>query len=55
MLNGEMYNPTDPELLIDRENARRLIRFINQTSEDEVDNRMPFLKELFGSTGETYS
>nr|WP_251025715.1 sugar O-acetyltransferase [Bacillus sp. ISL-47] len=52
MLAGEMYDPVDPELLRDRENARRLVRLINQTTEIEEDKRISLLKELFGSTGD---
>lgn len=52
MLAGEMYDPADHELLNDRENARRLVRLINQTTETEGDKRISLLKELFGSTGD---
>jgi maltose O-acetyltransferase len=52
MLAGEMYNPADPELVKDRENARRLVRIFNQTLENESNKRIKLLKELLGSTGE---
>ena len=52
MLNGEMYNPVDPELVKGRENARRLTRLYNQTVETEVEKRTELLKELFGTTGD---
>jgi maltose O-acetyltransferase len=52
MLNGELYNAAEPELVYDRENARKLTRLFNQTLETEVDKRTKLLKELFGSTGE---
>ncbi|WP_026585382.1 sugar O-acetyltransferase [Bacillus sp. J33] len=51
MLAGEMYDPADPELLKERERARRLVRLINQTAETEGEKRAELLKELFGSTG----
>ncbi|MCH1624283.1 sugar O-acetyltransferase [Fredinandcohnia quinoae] len=51
MINGEMYNPGDPELVKGRENARRLMRVFNQTIETEYSKRTEILKELFGSTG----
>lgn len=51
MLAGEMYDPADPELLKEREHARRLVRLINQTAETEGEKRVELLKELFGSTG----
>ncbi|MFD0825696.1 sugar O-acetyltransferase [Neobacillus sp. M.A.Huq-85] len=52
MLDGELYNPADPVLVKDRENARRLIRLFNQSLETEAGKRTDILKELFGSTGE---
>lgn len=53
MLDGELYNPTDPELLKGRLNARRLTRLYNQTLETDINERTKLLKELFGSTKET--
>ncbi|WP_066396992.1 sugar O-acetyltransferase [Neobacillus mesonae] len=53
MLNGELYNPADPELVRGRENARRLTRLYNQTLETEYSERTNILKELLGSTGES--
>ncbi|OCA90524.1 acetyltransferase [Bacillus sp. FJAT-27225] len=52
MLAGEMYNPADPELLKDREEARRKVRVYNQTTETDGELRTKLLKELLGSTGE---
>ena len=52
MLCGEMYNPADPELVLDRENARRKVRIYNQTLESEGTKRVELLKDLLGSTGE---
>jgi maltose O-acetyltransferase len=52
MLNGELYNAADPELIKERENARRLTRLYNQTLETEISKRTEILKKLFGSTGE---
>jgi maltose O-acetyltransferase len=52
MLAGEMYNPADPELMKDREEARRKVRIYNETTETEVDKRIELLKDLLGSTGE---
>jgi maltose O-acetyltransferase len=53
MLNGEMYNPADPELVKERESARKLTRLYNQTLEMEDSKRTDLLKQLFGSTGES--
>lgn len=52
MLSGQLYRATDPELLKEREHARRLTRLFNQTLETEHERRVSLLKELFGSTGE---
>lgn len=52
MLAGEMYNPADPELLKDREKARRIVRIYNHTLENEVEKWTKLLKDLLGSTGE---
>ncbi|MGP4080054.1 maltose acetyltransferase domain-containing protein [Pseudalkalibacillus sp. R45] len=52
MLAGEMYKPADPALIKERENARRLTRLVNETTETETDKRVSLIKELFGSTGE---
>ncbi|KAB7709098.1 hypothetical protein F9802_03025 [Bacillus aerolatus] len=51
MLKGELYNGTDPDLLKERLNARRLTRLYNQTLETDGNKRTELLKELFGSTG----
>jgi maltose O-acetyltransferase len=50
MLNGDLYNPADPELLKERLNARRLTRLYNQTVETDDNNRTVLIQELFGST-----
>lgn len=55
MLNGELYNPTDPELLKEKLTSRRLTRLYNQTLETEEDKRTELLKELFGSIGKSLS
>ncbi|MGY3716201.1 sugar O-acetyltransferase [Sutcliffiella cohnii] len=52
MLAGEMYDPADPILLKEREEARRKVRIYNQTLETEAEKRTQILKELLGSTGE---
>jgi maltose O-acetyltransferase len=52
MLQGELYNPADPELVRDRERARRLTRLFNQTLETEYTRRTELLRELFGTTGD---
>ncbi|AOY74986.1 maltose acetyltransferase domain-containing protein [Clostridium formicaceticum] len=51
MANGELYNATDPELVKERLNARRLTRLYNQTLETDQSKRVALLQELLGSTG----
>lgn len=53
MLAGEGYYAWDEVLMKERENARRLTRYFNETTEMELDKRTALLKELFGSTGES--
>lgn len=52
MLAGKMYNPSDPVLLKEREEARLKVRVYNQTLETEGEKRKELLRELLGSTGE---
>ncbi|MEH7158765.1 sugar O-acetyltransferase [Neobacillus drentensis] len=52
MLEGEMYDPADPVLSSEREEARRKVRIYNQTLETEGEKRKKLLMELLGSTGE---
>lgn len=51
MLAGELYEPADKELQEMRNNARRLTRLYNQTTENDGEERSKIIKELFGSTG----
>ncbi|MGG4265909.1 sugar O-acetyltransferase [Peribacillus simplex] len=51
MVNGELYIAADPELIRDREHARKLTRLYNQTTEKEGNERTALLKQLFGSIG----
>ncbi|WP_062047146.1 sugar O-acetyltransferase [Bacillus sp. JCM 19034] len=52
MLAGEMYKPSDSQLLKEREEARRRVRIYNQTIETEIEKRTKLLKELLGTAGE---
>lgn len=51
MLNGELYNPADPELMEERLHARKLTRLFNQSLETEQNQRTDLLQKLFGSIG----
>lgn len=52
MLNGELYDASDPELVADRERARRLTRRYNRTEPDDHEERRDVLEDLLGSLGE---
>ncbi len=52
MLRGELYFAADRELAEERDEARRLTRIINETTEREIEDRTRAIKELFGTTGE---
>ncbi len=46
MLAGELYDPLDAELCADRQRCRDLCLAINQSREDQVDERSQLLSEL---------
>lgn len=52
MITGDLYIPSDPELVEDRKHARMLTRLYNQTIETDIAERTRIVKELFGKTGE---
>ncbi|RUR84058.1 sugar O-acetyltransferase [Chlorogloeopsis fritschii PCC 9212] len=54
MLAGELYLSTDPELVIERQRARRLARLYNATTEEELEQRSQILQELFGKLGQNF-
>lgn len=51
MLSEQLYIAQDEELRADYVKARRLIRLINNTTEEQADDRIRFFRELFCSTG----
>jgi maltose O-acetyltransferase len=51
MLDGELYLPTDPELVADRRRARLLLEAYNRTSIDELAERDRLLRELIPQVG----
>jgi len=53
MLAGELYDPTDPELVAARARARDLCHALNATREAEEQERRRILHELFGAGGDT--
>ncbi len=53
MLAGEPYDPSDPELVAERERARDLTRRYNRTAAGDEAERRDVLATLFGSVGRT--
>jgi maltose O-acetyltransferase len=53
MLDGELYDPLDPELVAARERARDLCQALNATREVEQSERRRILRELLGAGGDT--
>jgi len=51
MLAGELYDPLDPELTAARLKARLLIKSLNDSREDETEQRAALLKELLPNAG----
>lgn len=51
MLSGELYNPLDVQLADERLAARLLIKQLNETSEDQIEERIRLTKELIPHGG----
>lgn len=51
MPTGELYNPLDPELSAQRRRARLLFQALNQTGDEQQDERARLLKELIPAAG----
>lgn len=51
MLAGEMYDPLDQQLVEERLKARLLVKDLNDTREDQVEERNRILKELIPFAG----
>lgn len=52
MLSGELYDPLDKQLSDERMQARLLIKQLNDTREDQVEERSRILKELIPNAGD---
>ena len=48
MLAGELYNPLDPELCRERQRCRALCKRLNDSREDEQEERSRIVANLFG-------
>ncbi len=51
MLSGELYDPLDAQLTEERVKTRLLIKALNDTREDETEERLRILKELIPQAG----
>ncbi|MCL2049225.1 MAG: sugar O-acetyltransferase [Defluviitaleaceae bacterium] len=52
MLAGQLYLASDCELTNERQNARRITRLYNASTETQQEYRTQLLRELFGRMGE---
>ena len=52
MLAGELYDPLDPQLSEERTQARLLLKQLNDSREDETEERNRILKELIPNAGQ---
>ena len=52
MLAGEMYDPLDRQLTDERTKARLLIKALNESPEDEPEERARIIKELIPNAGD---
>ena len=52
MLHGELYDPTDPELVAARLRSQRVCRQYNETDPGEIAMRQELLCDLFASFGD---
>ena len=52
MLAGELYDPLDPELAAWRRRARLLFKALNDTRDDQQEERARLLKKLIPASGE---
>lgn len=51
MLAGVLYDPLDPQLLSERRNSRLLLKALNDTRDDQTDERERLIKELIPAAG----
>ena len=54
MLSGQLYIAADEELAEERRRARKLTRLINNTTEDETEERLALFGELLGNMGKNF-
>jgi maltose O-acetyltransferase len=49
MIAGEMYDPPEKQPVEDRIHTRLLIKELNETREDDTENRKRIIKELLSN------
>ncbi len=52
MLSGQLYNASDPDLIMERQKARLLLKQLNDSGDDQPDVRKRLLKDLLPFQGE---
>lgn len=52
MLSGELYDPLDPQLTDERRRARLLFKALNDTRDDQTEERNRLIKQLIPSAGD---
>jgi hypothetical protein len=52
MLSGELYNPFGPQLCAERREARLLVKRLNDTGDDQVEECKRLIEKLLPSAGE---
>lgn len=51
MLAGELYDPQDPQLQAERRRARLLVKALNDTGDDQTEQRAQLIRELLPHAG----
>jgi maltose O-acetyltransferase len=51
MVSGEMYNASDPALVLERRRARDLLKELNESRDEQRDRRAEILRQLLGRVG----
>jgi len=54
MLRGDLYDPMDPVLCAERARVRNLCLDLNQTREEQTDERRRLLREIFGCSTDVW-
>lgn len=52
MLSGEPYDPLDPQLCAERRRARLLCKALNDTRDDQQEERARLIRELISAAGQ---